>query len=233
MSQAVMRQVRERSSLKGLDRAVLLAIAHYARDDGTGAYPSIATLARDTGSSDRGVQKAIKRAVNAGELKRLHNLGPYGVNRYEVRIDKLREKATRASTNKRDHPRTQFTPEHSSDKGSGLEESQYSSEAKIQNKQLRDSADAFAENAATNGYLTCSECGRYGGWCDCDSKLQTGFDRETRETLDAGKPGPSRLASEGALRQAYATQSASADEQHGSHVENAFPTHFHAFGGYV
>ncbi len=205
MSAALEQLVRERSSLTGLARAVLLEIAHYSRDDGTGAYPSVPTLARDTGSTDRGVQKAIKRAVNAGELKRLHNLGPHGVNRYEVRIDSLRGKAKRASTKKRDHPRTPFTPEHSSDKGGSVfRETQYSSpKARIKNQPLSDSSDAFAEKARENGFLTCPDCGRYGDRCDCDPEFQASFDRAMRDTLDAVKPGPAQIASEEALRNAY------------------------------
>jgi hypothetical protein len=228
--------VRERSSLTGLARALLLAIAHYAGDDGRGAYPSIATLMRDTGASDRGVQKAIKQAVNAGELKRLHNLGPHGVNRYEIRIDRLRGKAERASTKKRDHhpppPELCSPPEPGSDKGSSIKGTQYSSGDKIRNQPLPDSPDAFAEKAAANGYLTCPDCGRYGGRCNCDSELQAGFDRAMRDTLDAGKSGPALLASEEALQQAYATLKPSDGSEHGNPKENAFPTHSHAFGGH-
>ncbi len=206
MSTAIEKLVRERSRLTGLARAVLLAIAHYARDDGSGAYPSVPTLARDTGSTDRGVQKAIKRAVTAGELKRIHNLGPNGVNKYEVRIDNLRQKAKRTSTKKREHLRTPFTPEQSSDKGGSVfREAQYSSpKARIKNQPSSDSPSTFEEKALANGFLTCPDCGRYGGRCDCDSELQASFDRAMRDSLDAGELGPAQLASTAALGQAYA-----------------------------
>jgi len=235
MSTATEELVRERSRLTGLARAVLLAIAYYARDDGTGAYPSVPTLAHETGSTDRGVQKAIKRAVNAGELKRLHNLGPNGVNRYEVRIDNLRGKAKRASTKKRNQPPNTVHPEHSSDKGGSVfREPQYSSpEPSIKNQTLRDSQDAFAEKAGANGFLTCPDCGRYGGRCNCDAKLQNRFDRAMRDALDAGNPGPAQLASEEELRQAYAAPKPSDGNKHGSRPENASRTHSHAFGGHV
>lgn len=255
--------VRKYSTLKGLARWVLLAIAHYTRDDGKGAYPSVPTLARDTGSTDRGVQKAIKRAVNAGELKRLHNLGPNGVNRYEVRIDNLRGKADRTLTKRRDHPRTQFTPEQSSDKeGSVFREALYSSpKARIKNQPFSDSPDAFAEKAKANRFLTCPDCGRYGGRCNCDSELQAGFDRAMHDTLDAGKPGLGILAGEIALRAAYARSAPQTKQEieaeweeydrpfksrragatrrpldgseHGGDEENASRTHSHAFSEYL
>jgi len=115
MSHAVESLVRRNSSLKRSAKAVLLAIAHYANDEGKSAYPAIRTIARDTGLTNRGVQKAIKQAVKAGELKRFHNFGPHGVNHYEVRIDQLQSKrlqATRSQTRPLPpnsvHPRTQF-----------------------------------------------------------------------------------------------------------------------------
>ncbi len=143
MSESVMRLVRQHSSLTGLGKSVLLAISHYAQDDGTGAYPSIASLMRDTGSSDRGVQKAINKAVKAGELKRFHNFGPNGVNVYEVRIDNLRGNDERASTKKRVHerpaPELCSPPEPGSDKGSGIRVQHYSEKT----KNLGRSRDSF------------------------------------------------------------------------------------------
>ncbi len=41
-------------------KLVLLALTDHARDDGTGAYPSIETLARKTSLGERGVQKVMR-----------------------------------------------------------------------------------------------------------------------------------------------------------------------------
>jgi hypothetical protein len=43
------------------EKLVLLAMADHARDDGTGCYPSIGTLARKTSQSRRGVQKIMRK----------------------------------------------------------------------------------------------------------------------------------------------------------------------------
>jgi helix-turn-helix protein len=43
------------------EKLVLLAMADHARDDGTGCYPSIETLARKTSQSRRGVQKIMRK----------------------------------------------------------------------------------------------------------------------------------------------------------------------------
>ena len=43
------------------EKLVLLAMADHARDDGTGCYPSVETLARKTSQSRRGVQKIIRK----------------------------------------------------------------------------------------------------------------------------------------------------------------------------
>jgi Helix-turn-helix domain len=43
------------------EKLVLLALADHARDDGTGAYPSIGLLASKTSQSRRGVQKILRR----------------------------------------------------------------------------------------------------------------------------------------------------------------------------
>lgn len=68
MSIRVMDRVWSYSQAKGIDRLVLLAIADHASDDGSNAWPSIATLARKTGVSGRTVQRSIQRLVEMGEL---------------------------------------------------------------------------------------------------------------------------------------------------------------------
>jgi Helix-turn-helix domain len=50
------------------EKLVLLAMADHARDDGTGCYPSIATLSRKTSLSIRAVQKTMRGLEAAGYL---------------------------------------------------------------------------------------------------------------------------------------------------------------------
>jgi Helix-turn-helix domain len=235
MSAKVEALVTKNSQLRGSAKAVLLAIARLApRDDGGGIYASVGTIAEQSGWSVDTVQRAFRKARDYDELAVYYNRGPNGTNHYQVRIDAL----TRRRHQRKDSPGEQTTtrelpPRKMRDKGSGIQGTQYSSKAKIQNNHLRDSAHAFAETSEANRFRTCPGCGRYGGRCDCDSALQASFDRAMREILDAGKPGRAQLASEEALQQAYATPEASDGRQHGVDEENAFLTHSHAFGGHV
>lgn len=48
------------------EKLVLLAMADHARDDGTGCYPSVQTLAQKTSQSRRGVQGIMRRLEQAG-----------------------------------------------------------------------------------------------------------------------------------------------------------------------
>lgn len=49
-------------------RHVLLCLANYAGEDGVGAFPSIARLARDTGLSERAVQQNLAKLAEAGVI---------------------------------------------------------------------------------------------------------------------------------------------------------------------
>lgn len=49
-------------------RLVLIALADKANDDGTGAYPSVATLARETRQSERNVQYALRALEQGGHI---------------------------------------------------------------------------------------------------------------------------------------------------------------------
>lgn len=69
MSIKVIQWVWDCSGSKNAERLVLLAIADNAADDGSHAYPSIAEICRKANLSARGVQAAIARLVEAGELK--------------------------------------------------------------------------------------------------------------------------------------------------------------------
>ena len=69
MSIAVMNWVRASSPTSGNERLVLLALADAcSRDDGTGCWPSAATIARKANISDRTVRRVITRLAADGHL---------------------------------------------------------------------------------------------------------------------------------------------------------------------
>lgn len=51
-------------------RLVLLALAEFAHDDGTNAFPSVATIAARTRMSERGVQTCLRRLQELGEIEK-------------------------------------------------------------------------------------------------------------------------------------------------------------------
>src|SRR5277367_5324791 len=53
--------VTEHSKHKGSYLLTLIMIANHAHADGTGAWPSIATLAKETRMSERGVQYCLQK----------------------------------------------------------------------------------------------------------------------------------------------------------------------------
>ncbi len=71
---------------KGSALLLLLAIADHAHDDGTGAWPSIKTLARKTRMSRRNVQLLVRHVEATGELKVLTGKGPHGCNAYAIQL---------------------------------------------------------------------------------------------------------------------------------------------------
>jgi hypothetical protein len=76
--------VIENSKHKGSYLLTLLMIANHAHSDGTGAWPSIATLARETRLSPRGVQYCIGYLRESGELLVIPDAGPRGCNAYAI-----------------------------------------------------------------------------------------------------------------------------------------------------
>lgn len=79
-----MSRVWKESRSKGSELLLLLAIANYAKDDGSGAWPSITTLAADTRMTDRNVRFVIKRLEDRGELVVHRGAGPHGTNLYDI-----------------------------------------------------------------------------------------------------------------------------------------------------
>lgn len=83
MSVHVISWVLKHSEAKGSDRLVLIALADKASDDGTHAYPSVDTLARESRCSRRTVQSSLRKLEADGRLV-CEGLGPRGQNRYVV-----------------------------------------------------------------------------------------------------------------------------------------------------
>lgn len=57
------------------DKLVLLAVADWARDDGSYCWPSISTIAKKSGVSERTVQRTLRAAEQAGHLTRIEDRG--------------------------------------------------------------------------------------------------------------------------------------------------------------
>ncbi len=93
MSIRVMTRVWDHSKSRNGERLVLLAIADFADDHGR-AFPSIATLKAKSAMSERGVQQAIARLQESGELRVEIAAGPHGVNVYWVVLSALAEEYT-------------------------------------------------------------------------------------------------------------------------------------------
>jgi hypothetical protein len=91
MSIRVMTQVWATSQHKGSRLLLLLAIADFAHDDGTGAYPSIATLAEKIRMSERQVIRLLQALEASGELMVKPGGSRYATNllTIPVRGDKL------------------------------------------------------------------------------------------------------------------------------------------------
>lgn len=79
-----MAAVWNHSQTRGDARLVLLAIADQAKKNGTGAWPSIRTLAGMTHLEDRSVQRIIRKITELGELRVHEGLGPKGTNLYDI-----------------------------------------------------------------------------------------------------------------------------------------------------
>jgi len=70
------------------EKLVLLAMADHARDDGTGCYPAIGTLAKKTSLSRRGTQKLIRRLQVAGFITDTGKLSRLGTVEYTLTLDR-------------------------------------------------------------------------------------------------------------------------------------------------
>ena len=84
MSIKAMTTVWENSEQSGSSLLMLLAIADYAHDDGTNAWPSFTTLARKTRMSRRNARRTIKKLERVGELYIKRNGGKHKSNEYSI-----------------------------------------------------------------------------------------------------------------------------------------------------
>ena len=70
MSIEVVTWVFKNSEARLGNRLVLLALADYAHDDGSNAFPSVSSIAAKARMSDRQVQRALKELEAAGDITR-------------------------------------------------------------------------------------------------------------------------------------------------------------------
>jgi helix-turn-helix protein len=109
--------VWDHSRAEGAARLVLLAIADCTNASGNDAWPSMTELCRKTLLSERGVQKAIRRLEEMGELKVTNNAGRGRTNRYQVVMETPHPvRGLEAENPEPRSPRTEFAPEQSSPK---------------------------------------------------------------------------------------------------------------------
>lgn len=64
-------------------RLVLLVLADHANDDGTGAWPSVKTIANEAKQSERNVQYALRALEGEGHIRKAGR-SPYGTTIYDV-----------------------------------------------------------------------------------------------------------------------------------------------------
>lgn len=73
-------------SIPPTEKLVLLAMADHARDDGTGCYPSIATLAKKTSLSRRGTQKLVARLKASRLIDDTGKTSRFGTVEYSITL---------------------------------------------------------------------------------------------------------------------------------------------------
>jgi len=79
-------RVFKHSKARGSALLLLLAIADYANDAGTGAFPSVATLAKKTRMDRRHVQRARHKLQDMGELWVGYGASGYKTNTYTILV---------------------------------------------------------------------------------------------------------------------------------------------------
>lgn len=87
MSGLVVGTVLKFSRARGNARMVLVVIADSCKDDGTGAWPSVNTIAARAGVSESTAHRCLSELVRKRELVIEQNAGPYNANLYSIPID--------------------------------------------------------------------------------------------------------------------------------------------------
>lgn len=87
MSVNVIKAVMARHDLRGPTKAVALVLAEHAHKDGSETYPSIATIALESGFSRSTVERSIKKLRELHIITKTKNWTPRHSNRYRFVID--------------------------------------------------------------------------------------------------------------------------------------------------
>lgn len=85
------RMVRDRVFASVTEKAILAAFAEHADDDGASIYPSIRTIADDTGVSVRTVQRIATKYCDAGLLILTAEARQHKPRTYQIDLDVLAE----------------------------------------------------------------------------------------------------------------------------------------------
>lgn len=91
-------------------RLVLLVLADFARGDGEGSWPSVATIASAANLSERQVQYSLRRLERDGEIERT-GLSQAGTNVYRVVMDRGGADSAPAQPTAPDPPGERETPD--------------------------------------------------------------------------------------------------------------------------
>ena len=76
--------VIENSKHKLGNLIVLLMVANHARSDGTGAWPSVVTLGKESRLTERQTRRCLRVLEKSGELVTERGVGPHGCNLYSI-----------------------------------------------------------------------------------------------------------------------------------------------------
>jgi biotin operon repressor len=87
--------------IPAIEKLVLLALGDHGRDDGTGCYPSIDTLARKTSLTRRGVQKIMRRLEDAGLITPSKQSRGYRATEYKITLENREPRSLFSSTKPR------------------------------------------------------------------------------------------------------------------------------------
>lgn len=96
MSQAVKTALLSTRDLRGTDRLVVLAIAAHTNREGD-AWPAVATIAEYVGCSERTVQRALARLVQAGRLA-VRRVAGIATRVYRIVVDGVTSLAERVTS---------------------------------------------------------------------------------------------------------------------------------------